>query len=65
MCVLTQTHRSAQSHSPQYLTFGILEAAMQGLWDVLVGGGRFRACTFEIWDGKAGYVGDGRLVSVG
>jgi hypothetical protein len=37
---------------------------MQGLWDVLIGGGRYLACTFEIWDGQSGHVGDGSLVSI-
>lgn len=53
--------RLAQSRYPRRLTFGMVRDAMQGLWDVLVGGERFVACSFQIWDEEKGYVGDGSL----
>ena len=54
--------RLAQSKHPFHLTFGTLEDTMQGLWDVLIGGRRFAACSFQIWDAELGYVGDGSLM---
>lgn len=41
------------------VTRGIVASAMQGFWDMLVGGARFWACRFEIWDRRWGHVGEG------
>ncbi|KAL8822868.1 MAG: hypothetical protein Q9191_006403 [Dirinaria sp. TL-2023a] len=49
------------SQTDQKLTYGIIGAAMQGLFNSMISNGRFYEVSFEIWDGQWGHVGDGVL----
>ncbi len=45
----------------KHLTYGIVANVLQGLWDYLYKGGRWRDAVFEVQDEEWGTVGVGRV----
>ena len=45
----------------KFLTYGVVANVLQGLWDYLYKGGRFKEACFEVQDDVHGTVGVGRV----